>query len=164
MTKYIYKLIILTTLIIYVAGCTDLTEEPFSDITADNYYQDKHSIIAALVRPFEHGHWCGWDGDRWILQELSADQFVWTQKGRHGYDGGNWIRLHRHEWTAEEGSINGGWVGPYQGIVQCNTFIADFQQLDYPSFGLTEVDKADHIGQLRTLRAWYYLFLPKFLT
>jgi len=162
MTKYIYKLIILTTLIIYVAGCTDLTEEPFSDITADNYYQDKHSIIAALVRPFEHGHWCGWDGDRWILQELSADQFVWTQKGRHGYDEGNWLRLHRHEWTAEEGSINGGWVGPYQGIVQCNTFISDFQQLDYPSFGLTEVDKADHIGQLRTLRAWYYLFLIDF--
>lgn len=161
MTKNIFKLMLLFGLILST-GCTNLDEEPFSDIVAQNYYQDKNSIIAALVRPFEHGHWCGWDGDRWYLQELTADQFTWSQKGRHGYDGGNWIRLHRHEWTVEEGVINGSWVGPYQGIVQCNTFIADFQKLDYPSFGLTEADKADHIGQLRTLRAWYYLFLIDF--
>ncbi len=161
MTKNIFKLILLFGLILST-GCTNLDEEPFSDIVAQNYYQDKNSIIAALVRPFEHGHWCGWDGDRWYLQELTADQFTWSQKGRHGYDGGNWIRLHRHEWTVEEGVINGSWVGPYQGIVQCNTFIADFQKLDYPSYGLTDADKADHIGQLRTLRAWYYLFLIDF--
>lgn len=156
-----YIILALISAIVF-SSCTNLDEEVFSDITADNYYQDKSSIIAALVRPFEHGHWCGWDGDRWNLQELTADNFVWPQKGRHGYDGGNWIRLHRHEWTIEEGVINGGWVGPYQGIVQCNTFIADFEGLDYPSYGLTEADKANHIGQLRTLRAWYYMFLIDF--
>ncbi|MDD3788931.1 MAG: RagB/SusD family nutrient uptake outer membrane protein [Petrimonas sp.] len=160
--KKIYKLLALLSLIVSVNSCTDLTEIPYDTITADNYYQDKDAIIAALVRPFEHGHWCGWDGDRWLLQELTADNFAWPQKGRHGYDGGQWIRLHGHAWTVEEGVVNGGWVGPYQGIVQCNTFIADFEKLDYPSFGLTDADKADHIGQLRTLRAWYYLFLIDF--
>jgi hypothetical protein len=118
--------------------------------------------MAALLRPFEHGHWVGWDGDRWILQELTADQFVWPQKGRHGADGGVWVRAHQHSWTVHEGIINGSWTGPYQGIVQCNTFIADFTRLDFPSFGLTEQNKADYIGQLRTLRAWYYLFLIDF--
>lgn len=162
MTKYIYRLFILMSLLITVSSCTDLTEKTFSDITSDTYYQDKNSIIAALIRPFEHAHWCGWDGDRWYLQELSADNFVWAQKGRHGYDGGNWIRLHRHEWTIDEGYIYGSWVGPYQGIVQCNTFIADFEKLDYPSFGLTDEDKNDHIGQLKTLRAWFYMFLIDF--
>lgn len=161
MKKY-YKLLVLLSLIISFNSCTDLTEIPYDTVTTDNYYQDKNAIIAALVRPFEHGHWCGWDGDRWLLQELTADNFAWAQKGRHGYDGGNWIRLHGHSWTVEEGVINGAWIGPYQGIVQCNTFIADFEKLDYPSFGLTEADKADHIGQLRTLRAWYYLFLIDF--
>lgn len=162
MTKYIYKLFILISFLVSVGACTDLAEETFSDITSDTYYQDKNSIVAALIRPFEHAHWCGWDGDRWYLQELTADNFTWSQKGRHGYDGGNWIRYHQHTWTKEDGQINGSWVGPYQGIVQCNTFIADFERLDYPSFGLTETDKADHIGQLRTLRAWYYMFLIDF--
>ena len=155
------KKILYTILLVVITGtsCTKLNEEPFSTLTSDNYYQDKNSIIAAIVRPYEHGHWCGWDGDRWLISELTADQFVWTQKGKHGYDGGDWIRLHGHDWTAEDNHINGGWVGPYQGIAQCNIILRDIKTLDYPKFGYTEADKAQHIAELRTLRAWFYLFL-----
>jgi hypothetical protein len=140
-------------------SCTNLDEEAFDVLQTENYYQDRNSIIAAVTRPYEHGHWNGWDGDRWLLNELTADQFAWAQKGRHGQDGGNWVRLHRHEWTADEGAINGSWVGPYQGIGQCNIIINDISNLDYPSMGLTEADKASHVGELRVLRAWFYTFL-----
>ncbi len=158
-TKFLYFL-----LFIIIAGtaCTKLEEEPFSDLTSGNYYQDKNTIIAALTRPYEHGHWCGWDGDRWLISELTADQFVWTQKGKHGYDGGDWVRLHGHDWTPDDNHVNGGWVGPYQGIAQCNIILRDMSTLDYPSYGLTEADKAQHIAELRTLRAWFYLFLIDF--
>ncbi|UYQ93829.1 RagB/SusD family nutrient uptake outer membrane protein [Chitinophaga horti] len=140
-------------------ACTNLDEEPFDILPSGNYYQDKNSVIAALLRPYEHGHWCGWDGDRWLLSELTADNFVWTQKGKHGYDGGDWIRLHGHSWNVDDGHINGGWVGPYQGIGQCNVISADIEKLDYARFGLPETDKAQHLSELRTLRAWFYLFL-----
>lgn len=160
--NYITKFLIIAGLGSLFLSCTNLDEEIFSQIATENYYQDKNSIEAAFVRPFEHGHWCGWDGDRWILQELTADQFVWTQKGKHGYDGGQWIRAHGHTWTDEEGIINGGWVGPYQGIGQCTTYISDFESLDFTKFGLTEADKNNYIAQLRTLRSWYYLFLIDF--
>lgn len=146
-------------MIVVAPSCTKLEEEPFSELVSSVYYQDKNSVMAALVRPYEHGHWCGWDGDRWLLTELTADNFVWTQKGKHGYDGGDWIRLHGHSWTAEDGHINGGWVGPYQGIAQCNIIISDMSKLDYPALGMTDADKAQHIAELRTLRAWFYLFL-----
>lgn len=153
----IFCFLLLSALVI--PSCTNLDEEVFDTLTTDIYYQDKNSIIAALVRPYEHGHWCGWDGDRWLLQELTADNFMWAQKGKHGWDGGQWIRLHGHDWTDNEGVVYGAWVGPYQGIAQCNQFISDFTGLDYPTFGLTEADKAQHIAELRTLRAWFYLFL-----
>ncbi|WP_430972305.1 RagB/SusD family nutrient uptake outer membrane protein [Sunxiuqinia rutila] len=158
------KKILYLLLILFLAApsCTNLEEEVFDTLTTDIYYQDKNSIMAALVRPYEHGHWCGWDGDRWIAQELSADQFMWAQKGKHGWDGGQWIRFHAHEWTDNEGVVYGAWTGPYQGIAQCNQFIEDFTNLDYATFGLTEADKAQHIGELRTLRAWFYLFLIDF--
>lgn len=145
-----------------VASCTNLDEEVFDTLTSDSYYQDKNSIIAAVTRPYEHGHWTGWDGDRWLITELTADQFVWTQKGKHGYDGGDWIRLHGHDWNADDSHIYGGWIGPYQGIGQCNLILNDIQVLDYPALGLTETDKAQHISELRTLRAWFYLFLIDF--
>ena len=157
--KYISKGLMIAGVGLAALACTNLEEEIFSNIASENYYQDKNSIEAALVRPFEHGHWCGWDGSRWILQELTADQFVWTQKGKHGYDGGQWIRAHGHTWTEEEGIINSGWVGPYQGIGQCTNYIADFTGLDFVKYGLTDADKQNYIAQLRTLRSWFYLFL-----
>ncbi len=152
-------LLLLVLLILIIPSCTNLDEEAFSVLPTDVYYSDKNSIERALLRPYEHGHWCGWDGDRWYLQELSADQFTWAQKGKHGYDSGNWIRLHGHDWDADQGQVYGGWIGPYQGIGQCNTIIRDFEALNFPDFGLTDADKATYIGELRTLRAWFYLFV-----
>lgn len=143
-------------------GCVKLDEELFSEIPAEGYYNSKLSIQAAVARPYEHGQWCGWDGDRWILQELSADQFVWTQKGKHGYDDGQWIRMHGHNWDVRQGQIYGGWTGPYQGIMQCIQISNDIKDLDYSKFGMTEADKKRHLTELRTLRAWFYIFLLDF--
>ncbi|WP_161888619.1 RagB/SusD family nutrient uptake outer membrane protein [Pontibacter russatus] len=155
-----YKSLFASLLLLAAApACTDLEEEAFDILPAGNYYQDENSIVAAVTRPYEHAHWNGWDGDRWLLTELTADQFVWAQKGRHGQDGGNWVRLHRHEWTPDEGAIYGGWIGPYQGIGQVNVVSEDLAKLDYTNFGLTEADQASHINELRVLRAWFYTFL-----
>jgi hypothetical protein len=158
--RNIFCLILLLTVV--VPSCTNLEEEAFDVLPADRYYQDKNSIIAAVTRVYEHSHWNAWDGDRWNLQELTADHFVWTQKGKHGYDGGDWIRLHGHAWNADQGQINGGWAGPYQGIGQVNAILKDITALDYAKFSLTEAEKAQHQSELRTLRAWFYTFLIDF--
>ncbi|WP_346239195.1 RagB/SusD family nutrient uptake outer membrane protein [Niabella insulamsoli] len=145
-----------------MASCTKLDEELFSQLPAEGYYTDENAITRALVRIYEHGHWCGWDGDRWLLQELTADQFVWTQKGRHGYDDGQWVRLHGHNWEVRQGQINGSWVGPYQGIMQTLVIGNDIQNVDFASIGLTEADKTRFLSETRVLRAWFYLFLLDF--
>jgi len=158
-----HRLLYLSLILLVLApSCTDLEEEAFDVLPANKYYQDKNSIVAAVTRVYEHSHWNAWDGDRWLLQELTADQFVWTQKGRHGYDGGDWIRLHGHAWNADQGQINGAWVGPYQGIGQVNIILKDVTNLNYASLGLPESDKAQHMSELRTLRAWFYTFLLDF--
>ena len=35
-------------------SCTDLTEEPFNILTSDNYFTDKASVEATVLRPYEH--------------------------------------------------------------------------------------------------------------
>ena len=32
------------------SSCTKLDEEPFSDLTSDSYYQDRNSVMAAVVK------------------------------------------------------------------------------------------------------------------
>ncbi|OAV75667.1 SusD family protein [Bacteroidales bacterium Barb7] len=158
-----YKYIVLTLLLGFMLpACTDLTEEPFDILTKDNYFTDKASVEATILRPYEHGHWCGWDGDRWLLQEATGDHFVWTQKGKHGWDEGQWVRLHEHNWDYLQGQVNGGWVGPYQGISQINSLLADFETLDFAALGVTEAEKANYIGELRALRVWFYTWLIDF--
>ena len=129
-----------------MTSCTDLTETIYSDLTKDNYYTDKASVEAAVVRCFEHSDNVTWRGDIWKLQELTADHFVWTQKGRHGYDDGMWIRLHEHKWNYIQAQINGGWVQSYQCISQVNTVLRDFNTLDFSSIGVTDEEKAAYFS------------------
>jgi len=157
--------------LLYVAGllgvmaltsCTDLTEKIYSDLTKNNYYTDKLSVEAAVVRSYEHGDNVTWRSDIWLLEELTGDHFVWTQKGRHGYDDGQWIRLHGHSWNYIQGQINGSWVAAYQGVSQINTVLRDLNTIDLNAIGLTESEKASYFAELRVLRAWYYTFLLNF--
>ena len=88
------------------SSCTDLTEEIHSQVTADNYYNNANEVIAAMMRPW--GHFCGTmqvAQAPWSCNELSSDGAAWPQKGRHGYDNGDWIRLHRHQWIPTDRQI-----------------------------------------------------------
>jgi len=52
-----------------------------------------------------------------VLQNLlSSDCAAWPQKGRHGYDNGDWIRLHRHQWIPTDGQVVDAWKKLFEGI------------------------------------------------
>lgn len=62
------------------------------------------------MRPW--GHFCGTmqvAQSPWSCNELSSDCAAWPQKGRHGYDNGDWIRLHRHQWIPTDGQVVDAW-------------------------------------------------------
>lgn len=142
-----------------IISCTNLEEKLFSEVTAKEYYKSSEEVVAAIGRPW--AHFCGTMGVSqapWLLQELSADGAAWCQKGRHGYDGGDWIRLHRHEWTPVEGQIETAWGHMYQGIGLANKFIQDFNELDFEALKVP-VSKEQAIAELRVYRAFCYWYL-----
>jgi len=112
--KRIHKLLKIAALVLpfsAINACTDLEENIYSQVESSNFYNNKNEVISAVLRPYTHVNaWSspGQDG-YWRLNELSADQLAWPTKGRHGFDGGNWIRLHNHEWTPDDGTISGAW-------------------------------------------------------
>jgi hypothetical protein len=154
--KYIIRIAILCTI-----SCTDLNEKIFSEITTDNYYQTKDDIYAALTRNYVHAFGM-LTGSTYLLQEVTADQLIIPTRGRHGYNGGEYVRLHEHKWTVQENFIYDAWSRLFTGVALCNNFIADFEALDFSSFGLDSNTKLRYIAEIRGLRAWYYLFLIDF--
>ncbi|WP_019208351.1 RagB/SusD family nutrient uptake outer membrane protein [Phocaeicola abscessus] len=146
-------------MIVALSACTDLDETLYSQLAKSNYYVDQQSVEAAVLRAHEHGDNVTWRGSIMLLEELTADQFVWTQKGRHGYDDGQWDRLHRHTWNYIQGDVNGAWEGAFQGLSQANVVLRDFNNVDFKAIGVSEAQEKGYKAELRVLRAWYYIFL-----
>ena len=161
MKKYFILLGVLIFAAVY-QGCTNLDVVPLNTLTRENFYENKEQVMGALMRPYVHAR------DQMALggilnekSDLTTDQIIWPQKGRHGYDGGDWGRLHYHNWRhlSDEPQIRNMWNNTYTIIGYCNNVIEDFEVLDFPKLGLTNSDRDGYILEMRALRAWAYLKL-----
>jgi hypothetical protein len=144
-------------------SCTRLDEEVFSSITSNNFYKSSAEVEAAVSRPYSHLRqtfvFFSTDGASvYLLQELSTDEAAWPQKGRDGFDNGNWLRLHRHEWTIEDGSFKYAWNHLYMGIAFCNVIMADLRKVNV----ITDEIRERYIAELRGMRAFFYYYLLDF--
>lgn len=152
------KIKIITVLIIvFLAGCTKLDQTFYDRVTPETFFKSEKDIKAALYRPFTHARWY-LGADRWKLQEYTADHFAITTKGRHWYNGGENERYHYHRWTPDDNWIWETWRGTLMGVALALDAKSDLSKLDYAKFALTQTDKDDHVNQLNTLIALFYLY------
>lgn len=140
-------------------SCTDLTEEIHSSVIAENYYNNAGEVMAAMMRPW--GHFCGTmqvAQSPWSCNELSSDCAAWPQKGRHGYDNGDWIRLHRHQWIPTDGQVVDAWKKLFEGIGYANNFLTDTENIDFEALQVP-MSKAQAQSEMRVYRAYCYWYV-----
>src|SRR5258706_1857814 len=87
------------------------------------------------------------NGGFFAVQEGGTDEAVITQKGGDWYDGGLYIKMHQHQYSATTWAINDCWAQAYSGIFQCNKL------LDKVNGAAPTVQQA---AQLRFLRAYFH--------
>lgn len=152
---------VLITLKIFLIGlilitsqpsCTKLEEEVYSDLTADKFFADPDNLIYAFGVAYTNlynfaGHKFGMVGS-----EVGTDMLIVPQRGGDWYDGGEWIRFHRHTWNTTDNYFNHWWANIYSGITTCNKLIEQFESLE-------GVDVSPAIAELRALRGLYYYWL-----
>lgn len=138
-----------------------LQETPYDQVVTDNFYNNKNEVLSAVLRPYTHANaWAtpGQDG-WWRLSELSADQLAWPVKGRHGQDGGKWLRLHYHSWTPDDDFVTGAWRLMWWGLGLCTDPIQNLEKRSNTQMGITQQEKDAYIAELRLLRAFHYIKL-----
>jgi len=142
-------------------SCTNLEETIYHEIVSENYYKNEQEIAAAMMRPFAQNskNISGFFKNVWMIQELSADNVSFPQKGPHGYDGGDWIRFHRREYTTDERRCYNSWDQVYEGIGYVNNLLTDFENLDFDALGVKSFTKEQSVAELRSLRAYFYWIL-----
>jgi hypothetical protein len=139
------------------AGCRDLTETPFTEVTEANF-RPTAADLAALIAPAYtplRAMWMSWYG-MVDFQEETADELLTPVRPNGWYDGGVYIRLHEHKWDANQGQPNGLWGTAFSGINAANRVIYQIESGVIPVDAAT---KTNTIAELRAVRAYYYSIL-----
>ena len=151
--------VLLLGLMLVTPGCTDLDEEVFSQVTADNFFQSDDEFIAALGSAYTALSPMGGHANVWSVSELASDELVVATKGGDWFDGGVLIEIHRHQFTPDNGFFNNAWNTIYGGISTTNRLIFQFEELQAAG----NSDAEAFIAELRAIRAlWYYWALDAF--
>ena len=83
-----------------VQGCTELTEQPKSAITPDNFYRNEEEIIAGLASVYAglRNPFTLWG--YYNMAEISSDEMIVPTRGQDWLDNGRWMEIDRQTWAA----------------------------------------------------------------
>lgn len=139
-------------------SCTDLETDVFSELTSDNFPQTDEQFVAALGATYSTLTNAGSHNSYMSNQHVSADEIMIPQRGPDWFDGGYWLRLHRHEQVATDDVHRNGWNTLYGGINNCNRVIELFEGL-VADGSVTQEVAGSFIAELKVLRAYQYWWL-----
>ena len=141
-----------------LGGCTKLDETLYDRITSENFLQTREDVIRDFLRAFEHAYWSVQGQGLFFAQELPTDELMTPNRDGDWFDGGTYQRAHYHTWTTEDWYTNEMWIALFQGVSLATNSLEDIEAITDPAkFNVTEAEKADFIGELKTLRAWFNL-------
>ncbi|HKJ32640.1 MAG TPA: RagB/SusD family nutrient uptake outer membrane protein [Balneolales bacterium] len=140
------------------ASCTNLTQHPYSQVTANNFFKTNEQLSSALGAAYSQ--LSGYAGHNGIFsaQENSTDETVIPQRGTDWYDGGQWIRAQMHTFDPKDDYINNTWTFCYGGVNACNRLIYQFDQLVQQG-SVSQAKAASYTAELKVLRSLYYYWL-----
>jgi len=144
--------------IITLASCTDLTNKVTDQVTEDEFFQTPQEFISAMGDAYNPLSAWGSHNAMTSSHEVASDEIVIPQRGQDWFDGGVWLRQHRHTWRFDEPQLNNAWQDLFTGVNNTNRLIFQFESA--VQAGNAEQEQASaFIAELKTLRAFYYFWL-----
>jgi hypothetical protein len=146
----------LLALVIVIASCTDLSETPYSEITANNFTPTENDIVSLVAPVYTPLRFGVMGFHTWLsAQHESADVIVTPVRPNGWFDGGRFNRMHRHTWTATDGTPNSVWGMCFDGINAANRVLFQIEKGEIP----IEEGREQLVAELKVARAFYYAIL-----
>lgn len=163
MKKYSIKAFAaLLLLLVFNQSCTDLDEELFDQVTADSFFKTEEEFISALGAAYTSLYGYTGHNSYFTTQEVSSDELMIPQRGGDWFDGGLWLRTHRHQFDWNDPNFNNAWNFLYGGVNTTNRLLFQFNEL-LESGAVEEELAGPFLSELKILRAfWYFLLLDTF--
>ena len=152
------SLVLAVGLLLYSAGCTDLTDTVDSQVTAETFFQNDQQFISAMGDAYSRLTALGGGGAPAQLNEATTDEVIVPARGQDWSEGGFWFRVNSHAWTDADGTFNGFWQTYFSGINNANRLIFQFESA-VESGAADPALAATFISELVAMRAFYYYWL-----
>ncbi len=134
-------------------ACTNLDEDYGSTISPEEYLKIQVDATKSLQEVYgKLTAFGGTHNSAWSDNEVSSDELMIPQRGGDWFDGGQWLRMHRHEFTANEESLRNAFNNAYSAIAACNRLLIQIPSQDAAVGAIVE-------PELRAIRAMYYYYL-----
>ena len=95
-------------------ACTDLSEDPYSVITPEKFYQNDDEVRSGLAAVYSQLNTVS-TGNYNYISIIASDEQVIPVRGQDWFDNGQHLETQRHGWGASSSmglnQVNSAWVG-----------------------------------------------------
>ncbi|HET6569633.1 MAG TPA: RagB/SusD family nutrient uptake outer membrane protein [Rhodothermales bacterium] len=147
LTGALGALLVAVPLAFSLNGCTDLDEQVYGSVTAENFYRTPEEILAAVAPIYAQMRTL--TGSYQEISELSSDEAVIPVRGQDWLDGGKWLQAHQHTWDPTNDYFSSTWNDAFTGVARANSLLETLETADVPN-------KGPLTAEIRALRALFY--------
>ena len=145
-----------------LAACT-LNEDPRDQINEEEAYTSKKALFRNAVATLYTYIGGNTDGQGlqgtcrgvYDLQTFGSDEAMLPVRGTDWFDGGIWIQMYCHSWTAGHEIPKNAWLYLYKVVTLCNHSLEKLDE--YQELAGNDYDRWQ--AEVRALRAMYYWYL-----
>lgn len=136
-----------------MVSCTDLSEETYSVIPSDKFFNDEEEFLMSAGRIYAYLVRYTCYRCIWGTITVSTDEGVSPlREGNQWVDDGVWRDMHAYTWTPDMQDLKTIWEFIFGGISLCNQVLYEFDQSSVDFDG-----KAGLEAEVIVMRAWFYL-------
>lgn len=152
------KLALIALALLPLNSCTNLDETLYDQVESENFLRNEAEVKAAVGAAYTSLYGLMNHGNYFSTQEVNSNEILIPQRGNDWFDGGQWLKTHRHTQTGGEDCYNNAWNYLYAGVNTCNRLILQVSQA-VEKGNLDAATGTAYTEELRGLRALYYFWL-----
>lgn len=134
-----------------VMGCTDLTEEVYSEIPADNFFKNERELISNVGRAYTKLQAYGTEQSLWTLNIQVTDECAAPVNANGSWTEERYQELQYHNFSQSNKLVRMGWEYCFDGVAACNEILYTTAQSAIEFEGKDKI-----LAEVKLLRAYFY--------
>jgi hypothetical protein len=155
--KIWYTVVFVATVLFGTTSCDNeefLTVDHYTILDADQMFLSEDDAASGLVGCYDM-FFPGDDADDWNFKpQLFVGCHPTLETQATGWD----KQYGNQQWTADDESLNAGWMYAYRAIGRCNVFLEGLEETEEATDWST---KETMEGQAKAIRAYFYMWLAQ---